>query len=130
VEAIDPDLLDALDFESYGIIENPAVKKFREVWSRLWCGVELTNLSRHDLPERFGDLTVSKVIFLASTSGSFKMTTVSVLTVCGCLRAAFLYRASVFPTLVMEEYVNAVEHSLRDLLLSIHNKQTVSVMGD
>jgi len=116
VEAIDPDLLDALDFESYGILENPAVKKFRGVRSKVWRGVELTNLGRQDLPERFGDLTVRKVIFLASTPGPFKMTTASVLTACGCLHAAFLYRESVLPTTVMKAYVNAVEHSLRDFM--------------
>ncbi len=116
VEAIDPGLLDALDFESYGILENPAVKKFRGVMSKVWPGVELTNLGRQDLPERFGDLTVRKVIFLASTPGPFKMMTASVLTAYGSLHAAFLYRESVLPTIVMKEYVNAVEHSLKDFM--------------
>ena len=115
METIDPGLLDALDFESYGTLENPAVKKFWGVMSKVWPGVELTNLGRQNLPERFGDLTVRKVIFLASTHGTFEMMTASVLTACGSLHAAFLYRESVLPTIVMKEYVNAVEHSLRDL---------------
>ena len=116
VERIDPGLLDALDFESYGLLENPAAEKFRREMSKVWGGIELTNLGRQDALEQFGDLIVRKVIFLASTSGQFKMMTVSVLTACGCLHAAFLYRESVFPTMIMKEYVNAVERSLRDFM--------------
>jgi len=82
----------------------------------VWGGMELTNLGRQDVPERFGDLMVRKVIFLASTPGQFKMMTVSVLTACGCLHAAFLFRESVFPTIIMKEYVSAVEYSLRDFM--------------
>ncbi|HXY88297.1 MAG TPA: condensation domain-containing protein [Candidatus Acidoferrales bacterium] len=116
VERIDPDLLDALDFESYGLLENPAAKKFWTEMSKVWGGLELTNLGRQDVPERFGDLVVRKIIFLASTPGQFKMITVSVLTACGCLHAAFLFRKSVFPTTIMKEYVSAVEYSLRDFM--------------
>ena len=116
VERIDPGLLDALDFESYGMLENPAAKKFWTEMSKVWGGMELTNLGRQDVGGRFGDLMVRKVIFLASTPGQFKMMTVSVLTACGCLHAAFLFRESVFPTMVMKEYVNAVERSLRDFM--------------
>lgn len=115
-EMIDPGLIDALDFESYGMLENPAAKKFWTAMSKVWHGVELTNLGRHDFPERFGDVTIRKAIFLATTPGPFKMMTTSVLTACGCLHAAFLYRESVFPTLVMKDYVNAVEHFLRDFI--------------
>jgi NRPS condensation-like uncharacterized protein len=116
VERIDPGLLDALDFESYGMLEDPAAKKFWTRMSKVWGGIELTNLGRQDVLERFGDLMVRKVIFLASTPGQFKMMTVSVLTACGCLHAAFLFRESVFPTIIMKEYVNAVERSLRDFM--------------
>jgi hypothetical protein len=123
-ETIDPGLLDALDFESYGTLENPAAKKFWTEMSKMSRGLELTNLGRQDFPERSGDLTIRKVIFLASTPGQFKMTTASVLTACGCLHAAFLYREPVFPTTVMKEYVNAVEHSLRDfMVIDSHTKE-------
>jgi len=115
-EMIDPGLLDALDFESYDMLENPATKKFRGVMSKLFRGLELTNLGRQDFPGEFGDLTVRKVVFLAPTPGPFKMIKASVLTACGCLHAAFLYRESTFPTQVMKEYVNAVEHSLIDFM--------------
>ncbi len=115
-EMIDPGLLDALDFESYGMLENPATKKFRGVMSKLSRGVTVTNLGRQDFPEEFGDLKVRKVVFLAPTPGPFKMMKASVLTACGCLQAAFLYRESSFSTQVIKEYVNVVERSLRDFM--------------
>jgi len=115
-EMIDQGLLDALDFESYGMLENPSTKKFRGVMSKLFRGLELTNLGRQDFPGEFGDLTVRKVVFLAPTPGPFKMIKASVLTACGCLHAAFLYRESTFPTTVMKDYVNAVEDSLRGFI--------------
>ncbi len=114
-ETIDPGLLDAVDFESYGTLENPAAKKFWTVMSKVSRGLTLTNLGRQNFPERFGDLTVRKVIFLAPTHGTLDMMPASVLTACGCLHAAFSYRESVVPTIVMKEYVNAVENFLRDL---------------
>jgi len=115
-EAIDPGLLDALDFESYGMLENPTTKKFRKIMSKRSRGFALTNLGRHDFPEQFGDLTVRKVIFLAPTPGPFKILPASVLTACGCLHATFLYRESILPTTGMKDYVNTIEHSLRDFI--------------
>lgn len=115
-EMIDPGLLDALDFESYGMLENPATKKFRGVMSKLSRGVTVTNLGRQDFPEEFGDLKVNKVVFLAPTPGPFKNIKASVLTACGSLQAAFLYRESTFPTTVMQDYANAVDDSLRSFI--------------
>ena len=114
-EMVDPDLLDALDFESYGMLENQVTKRFQEMMAKMSGGVALTNLGRQDFPEQFGDLKVRKVIFLAPTP-LFKVLLASVLTACGCLQAAFLYRESSFSTQVMKEYVNAVERSLRDFM--------------
>jgi len=98
------------------MLENPTTKKFRRMMSKMSGGVALTNLGRQDFPEQFGDLTVRKVIFLAPTPGPFKILPASVLTACGCLHAAFLYRESTFPTTVMKDYVNAVEDSLRGFI--------------
>jgi NRPS condensation-like uncharacterized protein len=116
MEMIDPGLLDALDFERYGMLENPTTKKFYGMMSKLYSGVALTNLGRHDFPEQLGDLKVKKVVFLAPAPGPSRAMVVSVLTACGCLHTAFQYSESVFPTTVMKDYVNAVEHFLRDFI--------------
>ncbi len=52
------------------------------------------------------------------------MTTASVLTARGCLHAAFLFRESVIPATAMKEFVNAVEHFLRDFVaIDLHTTE-------
>lgn len=114
--AIDARLLDSFDFELYKNHENPATKKFVALAKRVFYSVLVTNLGKQDFPERFGDLTVKKVIFLAPARGMLNVVITSVLTACGCLHAAFPYRESDIPTIVMKRYVNAVEASLRDFI--------------
>ena len=116
MEMIDPSLFDALAFESYGMLENPMTKRFRRNMAKSSAGITLTNLGRQEFPERFGDLKVRKIIFLAPAPGPFKILQASALTASGCLHAAFSYTESIFPTTVMRDYVNAVKDSLRGFI--------------
>ncbi|HXY87447.1 MAG TPA: condensation domain-containing protein [Candidatus Acidoferrales bacterium] len=119
MEMIDPSLFDALAFESYGMLENPMTKRFRRNMAKSSAGITLTNLGRQDFPERFEDLKVRKIIFLAPGPGPFKILQASAFTACGCLHAAFSYTESIFSATVMKDYVSAVEDSLRGFIAII-----------